>query len=312
MFVIRLCDMGCVQNALPVGVALQDQGADVRAYVDAGSIAEEKFRDELPRIDIIHKDAVVVSCLPLGHGYKATLESQARVVLIQENPDWNDQRFGQWCRYEHLSAICSVSRQSTRQHPLTRVTGLPVLDAAAQDMIVVNEKEVRLRIGVPQNATVISVALPGDRAGCERMLLRVQELSEGKVVVARSHPKLQRQDPEGFDSIAGLVSRMGSMSLAEMNKNVSSAEAMALGLDGNFFVTTHDSTMAWQAAAGGVQNVFIIPPTDQDVETWASDAPIITSSFGQPFTGLLLPRSIGKSMVTGYAVNAISKIATRA
>ena len=101
---------------------------------------------------------------------------------------------------------------------------------------------------------------------------------------------------------------MSHMSLYESNKNISPAESMILALGENHhWIGTHDTTMNWQAVAGGVTNVHVLSPTD-NLSEWLDTAPILTSSFGRLFDGTLSKHQTTSSLITGGSVDAIVQV----
>lgn len=311
-FIVRLSDLGCMQNLLPVADQLKNQGCEVSLYCDAGSIAAEKNNRAFPVVREFPAEAVVLSCLPLGEGYETITRQGNPIILVQENPDWLDARFVAWQDLPNVRQVC-VLQKGPPHDKRAVVTGLPAIDEAAELVAAVDRSSLVQRLGL-QNRTIVLVALSGNTRDCLRMLNLLQDGLENSVPVLRSHPKLKRDDPAGYDQVMVAVARLPNLllSLDQSNARLEPHEAMALALgEGNYFVTTYDSTMAWQAAAAGVNNLFVLPPEHKPNE-WVKMAPIVTSSLGEPYTGNLYPRSCHCSLLTGAAAERIADVVVSA
>lgn len=307
--VVRLCDMGCIQNALPVAKQLISDGVSVCVYRDPGSIAEEKIVVGFTFIDEIPSDTIVVSCLPLGLGFATICENQNPVVLIQENPDPSDSRFANWLG-TNVQMIVTLAIPSGFSHMNFLVTGLPAIDEVIDQITKINLNEVKSKIGLQTDQYVVVLSLPGDSLGANRMLDLVEKevAYTDHVVIARSHPKLKRNDHQGYEMVKNRVDSMSSFSLEDLNSTLGPLESIALAIgDNNHFVGTHDTTMNWQAAAAGVFNVQVMPPAT-DVDSWAEKSPIITTTFGRVFDGRLVKHKPNRSFVINDAASTIARL----
>lgn len=310
--VVRLCDVGCIQNALPVAERLQADEIDVLVYRDPGSIAEERVVEGFKFIDEIPTDALIVSCLPLGVGFAAICKNKNPVVLIQENPDPADVRFDDW-QGADLKVVATLAIPEGFSHLDFSVTGLPSIDHAAEETSKIDVEYIKSKIGLQVNQKVVVLSLPGDYNGAKRMLDLVEQgiAQTGHTVIARSHPKLKREDMHGYEVIKDRIDSMSPFSLEAMNLSLGPLESICLsvGFD-NHFVGTHDTTMNWQAAAAGVTNIQVLPPMTEVME-WVEKSPIITTGFGRVFDGSFIKHQPNRSFVTNNAVFAIKELVVK-